>query len=54
MMEAAYYHQPSPSDSDRLRPYLQRQPVATQSHYPQVQFFYSILILIFILFTFNR
>jgi CCR4-NOT transcription complex subunit 3 len=36
MMEAAYYHLPSASDSERLKPYLQRQPVATPPHYPQV------------------
>lgn len=36
MMEAAYYHLPSPSDSERLRPYLQRQPIATPPHYQQV------------------
>lgn len=36
MMEAAYYHLPSPSDSERLRPYLQRQPIATPQHFPQV------------------
>jgi CCR4-NOT transcription complex subunit 3 len=36
MMEAAYYHLPSPSDSERLRPYLQRQPIATPPHFPQV------------------
>ncbi|KAL7028698.1 hypothetical protein ACKWTF_005960 [Chironomus riparius] len=37
MMEAAYYHLPSASDSERLKPYLQRQPVATPPHYPQTQ-----------------
>lgn len=37
MMEAAYYHLPSPSDSERLRPYLQRQPIATPPHFPQTQ-----------------
>lgn len=37
MMEAAYYHLPSPSDSERLRPYLQRNPVVTPPHYPQTQ-----------------
>lgn len=36
-MEAAYYHLPSPSDSERLRPYLQRQPIATPPHFPQVR-----------------
>ncbi|KAL1404553.1 hypothetical protein pipiens_018825, partial [Culex pipiens pipiens] len=35
MMEAAYYHLPTPSDSERLRTYLQRQPVPTPQHYPQ-------------------
>lgn len=43
MMEAAYYHLPSPSDSERLRNYLQRQPVQTPAYYPQViTFFFSI------------
>lgn len=37
MMEAAYYHLPTPSDSERLRTYLQRQPVQTPPHYPQQQ-----------------
>ncbi|CRK90795.1 CLUMA_CG004485, isoform A [Clunio marinus] len=37
MMEAAYYHLPSPSDSERLRPYLQRQAIATPPHFPQTQ-----------------
>lgn len=37
MMEAAYYHLPTPSDSERLRTYLQRQPVPTPQHYPQQQ-----------------
>lgn len=36
-MEAAYYHLPTPSDSERLRTYLQRQPVQTPLHYPQQQ-----------------
>ncbi|XP_062547791.1 CCR4-NOT transcription complex subunit 3 isoform X3 [Armigeres subalbatus] len=35
MMEAAYYHLPTPSDSERLKTYLQRQPVQTPPHYPQ-------------------
>lgn len=35
MMEAAYYHLPTPSDSERLKSYLQRQPVQTPPHYPQ-------------------
>lgn len=36
MMEAAYRHLPTPSDSERLRPYLQRNPIQTPPHYPQV------------------
>ncbi|XP_052869816.1 CCR4-NOT transcription complex subunit 3 isoform X3 [Anopheles cruzii] len=36
-MEAAYYHLPTPSDSERLRTYLQRQPVQTPGHFPQQQ-----------------
>lgn len=42
MMEAAYYHLPSPSDSERLRPYLQRQPIATPPHFPQVSSTFSL------------
>lgn len=39
MMEAAYCHLPTPSDSDKPRPYnlLQRQPMPTPPHYPQVR-----------------
>lgn len=36
MMEAAEYHLPQPMDSERLRSYLQRQPVQTPASYPQV------------------
>lgn len=36
MMEASYYHLPAPNDSERLRPYMHRQPVQTPAHYPQV------------------
>lgn len=36
MMEAAEYHLPQPMDSERLRTYLQRQPVQTPPSYPQV------------------
>lgn len=36
MMEAAEYHLPQPMDSERLRTYLQRQPVQTPASYPQV------------------
>lgn len=36
MMESAYYHLPSPSDSERIRCYLQRQPIQTATYYPQV------------------
>ena len=38
MMEAAEYHLPQPMDSERLRTYLQRQPVQTPASYPQVSF----------------
>uniref|UniRef100_A0A1L8DHE7 CCR4-NOT transcription complex subunit 3 n=1 Tax=Nyssomyia neivai TaxID=330878 RepID=A0A1L8DHE7_9DIPT len=37
MMEAAFYHLPTPSDCERLRTYQQRQPVQTPQHYPQNQ-----------------
>lgn len=36
LMEAAFYHLPTPNDSERLRTYLQRQPVQTPAYYPQV------------------
>jgi len=36
MMEAAYYHMPHPSDSERLRTYLPRNPVPTPVYYHQV------------------
>lgn len=36
MMEAAYNHMPHPADSERLRPYLPRNPCTTPSYYPQV------------------
>lgn len=36
MMEAAEYHLPQAMDSERLRTYLQRQPVQTPASYPQV------------------
>nr|XP_018907515.1 PREDICTED: CCR4-NOT transcription complex subunit 3 [Bemisia tabaci] len=35
MMEAAYYHMPVPSDSEKIRPYLPRNPFATPSYYIQ-------------------
>uniref|UniRef100_A0A336LF05 CCR4-NOT transcription complex subunit 3 n=1 Tax=Culicoides sonorensis TaxID=179676 RepID=A0A336LF05_CULSO len=37
LMEATFYHMPQPCDSERLRNYLQRQPVQTPPHYPQQQ-----------------
>ncbi|XP_018795211.1 PREDICTED: CCR4-NOT transcription complex subunit 3 isoform X4 [Bactrocera latifrons] len=37
MMEAAYYHLPTPADSERLNIYLPRTPVPTPLHYPQQQ-----------------
>jgi len=36
MLEAAYQHMPHPSDSERLRPYLPRNPCPTPSYYPQL------------------
>jgi len=36
MMEAVYHHLPHPSDSERLRQYLPRNPCPTPSYYPQV------------------
>lgn len=35
MLEAASQHMPHPSDSERLRPYLPRNPCNTPLHYPQ-------------------
>ena len=36
MLEAAYMHMPHPSDSERLRPYLPRNPCVTPAYYPQL------------------
>lgn len=36
MLEAACGHTPHPSDSERLRPYLPRNPCKTPSYYPQM------------------
>jgi len=36
MMEAAYYHMPHPSDSERLRSYLPRNTCTTPPYYQQV------------------
>lgn len=36
MLEAAFHHMPHPSDSERLRPYLPRNPCTTPPHYPQL------------------
>ena len=36
MLEAASHHLPHPSDSERLRPYLPRNPRHTPPYYPQV------------------
>lgn len=41
MMEAAEYHLPQPMDSERVRTYLQRQPVQTPASYPQNQLAHS-------------
>jgi len=35
MLEAASHHLPHPSDSERLRPYLPRNPCGTPHYYPQ-------------------
>jgi CCR4-NOT transcription complex subunit 3 len=37
MMESAYYHLPAPSDSEKIKGYLHRQPILTPLHYPQTQ-----------------
>nr|CAD7441096.1 unnamed protein product [Timema bartmani] len=36
MMESAFFHMPHPSDSERLRPYLPRNPCPTPHYYHQV------------------
>lgn len=36
MLEAAFNHMPHPSDSERLRPYLPRNPCPTPPYYPQL------------------
>lgn len=36
MLESAFLHMPHPSDSERLRPYLPRNPCPTPSYYPQL------------------
>ena len=36
MLEAAFQHMPHPSDSERLRPYLPRNPCQTPTYYPQL------------------
>ena len=36
MLEAAFGHMPHPSDSERLRPYLPRNPCPTPNYYPQL------------------
>ena len=42
MLEAAYYHMPLPSDSEKLRSYLARNPCPSPPYYPQVHFFFYI------------
>lgn len=39
MMEAAYYHMPHPSDSERLRSYLPRNLCPTPPYYQQVSYY---------------
>lgn len=41
LMEAAYYHMPHPSDSERLRTYLPRSPCPTPSYYIQTPLAHS-------------
>lgn len=41
MMEGAYYHMPHPSDSERIRQYLPRQPCVTPPYYNQVPLAHS-------------
>lgn len=40
LMEAAHYHMPHPSDSERLRSYLPRNSCVTPSYYQQVPLYY--------------
>lgn len=37
VMEIAFTHMPHPADSERLRPYIPRNPCTTPSYYPQVR-----------------
>ncbi|KAF7268572.1 hypothetical protein GWI33_018324 [Rhynchophorus ferrugineus] len=41
LMEAAYYHMPHPSDTERIRTYLPRNPCNTPSYYIQAPLFNS-------------
>ncbi|XP_057664609.1 CCR4-NOT transcription complex subunit 3 isoform X1 [Diorhabda carinulata] len=41
LMEAAYYHMPHPSDSERIRTYLPRSPCTTPSYYIQAPLAHS-------------
>ncbi|XP_028141740.1 CCR4-NOT transcription complex subunit 3 isoform X3 [Diabrotica virgifera virgifera] len=41
LMEAAYYHMPHPSDSERIRTYLPRSPCTTPSYYIQTPLAHS-------------
>lgn len=36
MLEAGFYHMPLPSDTERTRQYLPRNPIQTPSYYSQV------------------
>ncbi len=42
-LEAAYYHMPLPSDSEKLRSYLARNPCPAPPYYPQVSLLFSSL-----------
>lgn len=61
MMEAAYYHMPHPSDSERLRAYLPRNICPTPSYYQQVSLFFpnplstkTVLVLYFSSYLYNK
>lgn len=41
LMEAAFYHMPQPSDSERIRTYLPRQPFSTPTYYNQTPLAHS-------------
>lgn len=56
MLDAAFYHMPLPSDSEKLRSYLARTPCPSPPYYPQVSLSYPLYLFwdCFILFVSER